>query len=121
MTQKQVTRYSGDVRIDLWFLEMTEEGRPRFKVTLTTPTEETWTYDQLLAPATPEITEASYNKAAAGAIYWAARYTSDSPEERPDWAPDPEVADEINDNISIGGNGFHISAEPWGETLYHGT
>jgi hypothetical protein len=119
---KVTTRYSGDVRIQLKFLDW-DGLKPRFKVRITAPSGTKWEYDQLRGPAVEdqELTPEIFNQVAAGAVAWAARYHSTSPEARPDWAPPVEFADELTENLDFGAEGgYCISKEPWGDTLFDG-
>ena len=122
------TRYCGEITLELKHLDSPLGEHilhHRFQVRLFLDDERVWEYDQVLVETNSDIVrESDYDIAAAGAVYFGSKYgigwDEETEGEIPEWAPDREVAQEINDSAQFDDVGFCIRREIDGPDTYSG-
>lgn len=117
------TRYCGGMKIDL-DCEGLFEGRLKFGGRITTSEGDPWEFDDVLVDQ-QDPDEKAFDIAAAGAVHYGSLYGPGyDPEtdggEVPDWAPEPDVASAINDDISHNDRGYCIRRTKDGANTYCG-
>lgn len=108
------TRYCGEVKIELEYLGWFEDNNQDRFFCRVTADNHVWQCDEIYTDPDGESVEDCFDHAATGAVHYGSKYNLGwdiDDGEIPDWAPPRDIAQAINDAVSVDDKGYVISRD----------